>query len=142
MSQMSDYLENKLVDHIFRATSFSAPSALYVSLHSDNPGETGLNEISGNAYARAGLAPSVSNWKSTNGATSGASSGTGGQTSNAGLITFPTPTGTWGTVSHFAIWDSLTSGNVLFYGSLTITKTINQGDTVSFAPDALTVTFA
>lgn len=142
MSQMSDYLENKLVDHIFRATSFSAPTALYVSLHSANPTDTGLNEISGNAYARAGLAPSVSNWKSTNGATTGASTGTTGQTSNADLITFATPTGTWGSVTHFAIWDSLTGGNMLFYGALTISKTINQGDTVSFATDALTVTFS
>jgi hypothetical protein len=142
MAAMTDYLENKLVDHIFRDTAFTMPAALYMSLHSSNPGETGANEISGNSYARAQLDPSVSNWKSTNGTTSGASSGTGGQTANAVAITFPTPTGSWGTVTHFAIWDAGSSGNPLVYGELTIPKTIDQGDTVTFGVDALTVTFA
>lgn len=142
MAAMTNYLENKLVDHIFRNTSFTMPAELHMSLHSSDPGETGANEISGNSYARAQLDPSVSNWKSTNGTTSGASSGTGGQTSNAVVITFPTPTGSWGTVTHFAIWDAATSGNPLVYGVLTISKTIDQGDTVTFGVDALTVTFA
>lgn len=142
MSQMTNYLENKLVDHIFRNIAFTNPATLYMSLHTASPGETGANEISGNSYARAALATSASNWLSTNGTDSGPSTGTSGQTSNNANIVFPTPTGSWGTVTDFAIWDSDSGGNALLYGTLSISKTINNGDTVSFNVNALTVTFA
>lgn len=144
MSQMSDFLENKLIDHIFRATAYTAPTTIWVSLHTANPTDTGGSEVTtvSTGYARASLAASVSNWSSTNGATTGASSGTGGSTSNKAAITFGTPTATWGTVTHFALWDASSAGNMLVYGALTVSKTINQGDTVSFASDAITVTFA
>lgn len=143
MSQMTNYLENKLVDHIFRNQTFTAPANLYVSLHTADPGETGANEISGNNYSRATVASSLANWAGTQSAGSTtASSGTGGQTSNNGSITFATPSGSWGTVTHFAIWDASTTGNPLLYGQLTIAKTINNGDTVSFSNGTLTVTFA
>jgi hypothetical protein len=45
-------------------------------------------------------------------------------------------------VTHFGIYDATSAGNLLFWGSLTISKTINQGDTVSFPAASLTVTFA
>jgi len=140
---MSDYLENKLIDHIFRATAYTAPTTIYVGLLTAAPNDAGGGtEVSGNNYSRASLAASVSNWKSTNGTTSGASSGTGGSTSNASAITFATPSASWGTVTHFGLYDAASGGNLLLYGSLTTSKTINNGDTVSFAIDAITVTFA
>jgi hypothetical protein len=145
MSQMTNYLENKLVDHLFRAQSLAAPTSLHVSLHTADPTDTGGSEVAaGNGYARAAVTSSLANWAGTQSAGSTlASSGTGGQTSNNGVINFPTPTNTgWGTVTHFAIWDAATSGNPLLYGALTTSKTINGGDAVSFAAGTLTVTFA
>lgn len=143
MSAMSDYLENKLVDHLFRATAFTAPATLHVGLLTAAPSDAGGGtEVSGGSYARVAVTSGVSTWKSTNNTTSGVSSGTGGVTRNAAAITFPTPSATWGTVTHFAIYDAATGGNLLFYGSLTISKTINQSDTVSFPADSLTITFA
>jgi len=143
MSQMTNYLENQLVDHIFRNQTFSAPANLYISLHTADPGETGASEISGNNYGRATVASSLANWAGTQAAASTtASSGTGGVTSNNNAITFATPSATWGTITHFAIWDAVSTGNPLLYGELTTSKTINSGDTVSFAAAALTVTFA
>lgn len=143
MSQMSNYLENKLVDHIFRATSFTAPAALYVSLHTADPLDTGAGtEVSGNAYARAQLNPSTSNWANTQNSGTSASSGTGGQTSNKAIITFTTPTASWGTVTHFAVWDASTTGNMICYGALTVSKTINTSDVVTFPVDSLAVVFA
>lgn len=143
MSAMSDYMENKLVDHIFRATAYTAPATLYIGLLTAAPSDSGGGtEVTGGSYARASVTPSVANFKSTNGTTSGASSGTGGLTSNANSITFATPSAGWGTVTHFGIYDASTTGNLLFWGSLGTSKTINSGDTVSFAADALTVTFA
>lgn len=144
MSAMSDYLENKLVDHLFRAQSLAAPATLYIGLLTAAPSDSGGGtEVSGNSYARATVTSSLANWAGTQSAGSTvASSGTGGQTSNNAAITFATPSGTWGTVSHFGIYDAATGGNLLFWGSLTISKTINQGDTVSFPAASLTITFA
>jgi hypothetical protein len=144
MSAMSDYLENKLVDQIFRAQAFSFPATLHVGLFTAAPSDSGGGtEVSGGSYARVGVTASLANFSGTQGAgTTVASSGTGGQTSNNGTITFATPTASWGAVSHFGIFDAASGGNLLFWGALTITKTINQGDTVTFPAASLSVTFA
>lgn len=142
---MSDYLENKLVDHIFRARSFTAPSTIYVALFTAAPSDSGGGtEVSGGSYARVQVGPSDSAWKSTQGTTTAvASSGTGGQTMNGSSITFPTPSANWGSITHFGIFDASSGGNLLFWGALTTAKTVNNGDPApSFAGDALTVTLA
>ena len=143
MSALSNFLENKLVDQIFRAQAAPTTSTLYVGLFTAAPSDAGGGtEVSGNSYARATVTSSLANWAGTQSAGSTtASSGTGGVTSNNGAITFATPSGTWGTVTHFAIFDAASAGNLLFHGQLTISKTINSGDTVSFPAGTLTVTF-
>ena len=144
MSAMSDYLENKLVDHLFRAQTLAAPATLHIGLLTAAPSDSGGGtEVSGSNYARVAVTSSLANWAGTQAAASTtASSGTGGQTSNNAAITFPTPSGNWGTVSHFGIYDASTGGNLLFWGALTIAKTINQSDTVSFPAASLTITFS
>lgn len=144
MSAMSDYLENKLVDHLFRAQTLAAPATLHIGLLTAAPSDSGGGtEVSGGNYARVAVTSSLANWAGTQAAASTtASSGTGGQTSNNSAITFPTPSGNWGTVSHFGIYDAASAGNLLFWGALTIAKTINQSDTVSFPAASLTITFS
>ena len=144
MSAMSDYLENKLVDQIFRAQSAPTTSTLYVALYTAAPSDTGGGtEVTGGSYARVSVASSLANWAGTQSAGSTtASSGTSGATSNNNSITFPTPSATWGTVTHFALYDAASGGNELFWGALTIAKTVNTGDTVSFPAASLSVTFA
>lgn len=155
MSAMSDFLENKIVDFLFRgqalgitgasAAAGTGPTNLYVGLLTAAPSDAGGGtEVSGNGYARVTVGSSMANWAGTQSAGSTiASSGTGGVTSNNGAISFPTPTGAgWGTVTHFGIYDATTAGNLLLWGALTTSKTINAGDTVSFAAGQLTVTFA
>lgn len=135
MSAMSDYLEGQLVAHIFRTASFTKPTTLAVGLFTAAPSDSGGGtEVTGNNYSRASLNPLDANWA--------APSAGNGQTSNSSTITFATPSGTWGTVTHFAIFDATSAGNMLFWGALTISKTINQGDTVSFPAGSLTITFA
>lgn len=144
MSAMSDYLENKLVDQLFRGQTAPTTSTLYVGLLTAAPSDTGGGtEVSGGSYARVAVSSSLANWAGTQSAGSTtASSGTGGSTSNNNAITFPTPSATWGTVTHFGIYDASTSGNLLFWGALTISKTINQADTVTFPAASLAITFA
>lgn len=152
MAAFSNKLENLLVDHIFRATSFTMPSNIYIALLTTNcvasdtgttltsgTGGTGV-EVTGGSYARQAYNPSSSsNWTATQGGVSGASSGTSGNTQNNTAITFPTATAGWGTVVAVAILDAVTNGNLLFFGSLTASKTINSGDVFQFAANALVV---
>lgn len=152
MAAMSNYLENKLVDHIFRATPFTAPTTLYVALYKTSPSDAGggtevtiTTNPSANSYARAAVVTSSSSpaWANTQAvAGNAASSGTNGLTSNNNAITFATPSASWGTVTHFGILDAATGGNLLFQGSLTVSQTVNTGNVVSFAAGALQITFA
>lgn len=144
MSAMSDYLENKLIDQLFRGQSAPTTTTLYVGLLTAAPSDSGGGtEVSGGSYARVAVTSSLANWAGTQSAGSTvASSGTGGQTSNNAAITFPTPAATWGTVTHFGIYDASSGGNLLFWGALTISKTINQADTVTFPAASLSITFA
>lgn len=119
-----------------------ALNQLYVALYTANPSDSGGGtEVSGGSYARVAVASTLANWAGTQSAgSSTASSGTGATTSNNNTITFPAPTGNWGTVTGMAIYDSLTSGNELYWVGLTVSKTVNNGDSApSFAAAALTV---
>lgn len=141
MAAMSDYLENKLVDQLFRGQAFAFPANMYVGLLTAPPADGGGGtEVSGNNYARVTVAASLANFAGTQGVgTTTASTGATGTTSNNGSLTFPTPSANWGTVAAFGIYDAASGGNLLFYGNLSINKTINQGDTVTFPAGSLSI---
>jgi hypothetical protein len=145
MAAMSDFLENKLVDHLLRGTSYTAPTTLYVALYTspttDAGGGTEIT-IGTNNYARASVVSSGSAWANTQASGTGVSTGTGGVTSNSSAITFPVPSGSWGTVTNFGILSLATGGDLLFHGALTVSQTVNTGNTVSFAAGSLQITFA
>lgn len=137
---MSDYLENKLVDHVFRATAYTAPVTQYVGLSTAACTDAGFGtEVTGGSYARVAITAATTAWKGTHGTVTGASSGTSGTISNAAAVTFPAPTAAWGVVTHFFIADAATAGNLMVCQALTTSKTINNGDAApSFAIDAMT----
>lgn len=136
----TDFLENEVIDHVLRARAYAMPTQLHIGLFTTAPTDAGGGtEVAGNAYARAQANPGFANWLGTGGETTDVdSAGTGGQSSNANQVDFPEPTGPWGTVTHFAIFDE--SGNMLFWGALTTSQTIESGNPVFFDPNALTVT--
>jgi hypothetical protein len=130
MSSFSDYTENKVLDHIVGKTSFTMPS-VWVGLYTAAPSDTGGGtEVTGGSYAR----------KSTAGADWAAASG--GATSNANAITFVTPSASWGTVTHFALFDASTAGNMLAWAPLTSSQAVGTGNTVSFAVGDLDITLS
>lgn len=142
MAAMTDYLENKIIDQIFRGQAYTFPGTLYVALFTANPTDSAAGtEVTGGSYARVAVVGSLANWAGTQAAASTvASSGTGGTTSNNGTITFPAPTANWGVITGIAICDALTAGNELFFGALTTSKTVNNGDAApSFAAAALSL---
>ena len=125
---LSDYAESKVADLITGKTAFTLPS-VWVALYTVAPTDAGGGtEVTGGSYAR----------KSTAGSDWAAASG--GATSNSAVITFVTPTGSWGTVVAFSLMDASTAGNFLAWGDLTTPQAIGTGNTVSFAIGALTIT--
>jgi len=128
MAAMSNYLENALINATLRNTSYTSPSVVYVGLFTSDPTDAGSGtEVSGGSYARKA-------------ATFGAPSN--GASTISSAIEFDQATGSWGTVTHFGIYDASTSGNLLYHGALTASKVIDTGDVFKFATSALTVTLA
>lgn len=131
MSALSNYLENKLLDHVFRGTSFSAPATLYFALFTVAPTDAGGGtEVSGGAYARVAKTANLTNFSGTQALLSTvASSGTSGTIYNNNDIIFPDPVGAnWGTITYMGIFDASTAGNLLCYGQVLPNKTVNNGD--------------
>lgn len=128
MSAMSDYLENKVLDHVLGTTSYTIPSQVYLGLSTgsfadDNSG----TELSGSGYARVAADFSA------------AASGT---TDNSAAIEFSAATGSWGSVSHFGLFDAASGGNLLIHGAFTTAKTIASGDILKVPAGDLDVTAA
>lgn len=132
MGSFSDYLENKLLDHVFGNTAYTAAATLYAALSTADPTDSGggIAEPVGNAYARVAITNNTTNWPNAS----------AGSKANGTAVTFPTASGSWGTITHFAIFDASSSGNMIGYGTLTASKVIGNGDTASFAISALTIT--
>lgn len=133
MAAMSNYLENKLIDHVLRQQTYTPPTNVYFALYTTAPTDAGGGvEVATGGYARALLACSLANWAGTQATLSTtASSGTTGQTSNNVTVTFAVPSSSWGTVTHIGIFDALSGGNLLFWGALTASKLIQAGDAVT-----------
>jgi hypothetical protein len=128
MSEMSNYLENALVNATLRNTAYTSPSAVYLALYTADPTDADSGtEVSGTSYARQAI-------------TFGAPSN--GVTTNSAAIEFPQAGGSWGTVTHVGIRDASTSGNLLFHTALDASKTIATGDVFRVASGSLSVTLA
>ncbi len=128
MSALSDYAENKVLDAIGANATFTAPSAVYLGLSTGSLGDDNSGtELTGNNYSRVAVSFGA------------ASSGT---MSNDAAIEFAAATGSWGSVSHWALYDASSSGNQLVHGAFTAAKTIASGDVLKIATGDLDITAA
>jgi hypothetical protein len=128
MSEMSNYLENALINVTLRATSYTAPTTVYVALYTSDPtdADTGT-EVTGGSYARTSVtfaAPS------------------NGVSTNSADVTFPTCTAGWGTITHIGLRDASTAGNLLYHTPLDSSKTIDTGDIFKISTSNLSVTLS
>lgn len=122
----ADFLENELLDHVWGGAAYSAPATIYVGLSTTAPNDDGTNitEPSGGAgYTRVAVTNNLTNWPAA----------VGGAKANGVAIDFNQATGSWGTVSHFFCADAASGGNILGSGVLSTSKTIDTGDSASFA---------
>lgn len=132
MTTKSDFLENRVLDRVLKNNAqftYTFPATVYAALFTADPTEAGTltSEVSGAGYVRQAIT-----WGTI----------ASGSAANSAIVQFPTASGSWGTVTHVAIVDASTAGNVLYYGALTASKTVGTGDDVSFAIGTLVVTEA
>lgn len=137
MAGFSDYTENKVLDFIFNADSFVIPG-LYLGLFKSDPGlET--NQIASADEVKDSASSYVRIDINTLGGFNGASAGA---VSNAQDMEFPIAQADWGTITHTAILDAKTGGNVLAWGPLLNPRTIYNGDCVKIPAGALVATLS
>ena len=128
MAEMSNFLEDALINATLRATTYTSVATVYVSLWTSDPTDAGSGtEVSGGSYARTAVtfaAPS------------------NGVTTNSADVTFPTATASWGVVGWIGINDASTGGNLLYHSPLDTSKTIDTGDIFKISTGNLSVTLA
>lgn len=121
----SNEFETRVLQWTFTTGSPTRPTAWYIGLFTTNPGEAqGGTEVSGNGYARKAVTFTVS----------------GDTATNSAAVEFDVATGSWGTISHIAVYDALTSGNQIAYAALTASKTIETGDVLRIPSGDLDIT--
>ena len=130
MAALSDYAEKLLLDFLMTTGSATRPTNWYVALYTGAPSDSGGGtEVSGSGYARKSV-------------TFSAAASPGGTTSNTNEVSFTASGGNYGTVTHMGIFDASSSGNLLWHGALTASKTVADGDTLTFAAGNIDLTMA
>ena len=128
MAEMSNYLENALINATLRNTSYTSPATVYIGLYTSDPTDANTGtEVSGGSYTRTAV-------------TMGAPSN--GVSTNTAAVEFPQASGSWGTVGWIGILDASSAGNLLYHTPLDTSKTISSGDIFKIAIGGLSVTLA
>ena len=131
----TDYLEDKILDHVFGGNAYTAPTTLYVGLHTSASSDLAAGtEVAGGSYARQTVTFTVSGTSPTEATTGSA-------------VEFPTATASWGTVTYAGVYDASSGGNLLAYAELTdpsdfttaLPKTIASGDIFRISDGNLTI---
>ena len=126
MAEFTDFMENKIIDHMLRAQAYTVATQVWVGLYTTTTNDAGEGtEVTGGAYTRK---------------LAGLNAATGGASSNAADITFPTATASWGTITHVALLDAESAGNMLMHSPLDATKAVGSGDTFKINAGDLDVT--
>lgn len=128
MAEMSDFLEDELLDHVFRNLAYASPASVHLSLHTADPtdSDAGTELPVANGYARLAI-------------TFGAPAG--GIISNTGALTFTASGGDWGTITHAGIYDAAAAGNLLMHTPLDQSEVVNDGGSLTFAIGDVDVQF-
>lgn len=127
----SDYLENKILDHQLGGPDYVRPATVYIALFTTAPTDAGGGvEVTGGSYQRVTVTNNATNFPAA----------VAGSKSNGTAITFVTPSASWGLITHFGIFDAISGGNLLRWGALTVPKTVDPGDQISFPPGELVAT--
>jgi hypothetical protein len=121
MSALSNYTEKLVLDWLMTAGAVTRPTTWYLALFTTDPTDAGTGtEVSGAGYARQSI-------------TFDSGSTPAGTTQNSNAPSFSASGGSFGTVAYVGIYDAITAGNLLWYGIMSSSQTINDGDTLVFS---------
>jgi len=128
---MCNYLENKILDYIFSRTSYIVPTILYLGVSTTAVQEdgTGITEPTDSVYERLTITNNATNFPAA----------VDSIKQNAVRFDFEVATESWGTITHFFISDAITGGNILIYGTLTVSKVIDIDDQLILPVNALSI---
>lgn len=132
---LSDFLENKLLDHILGTASYT-PGSLYLALFTGDPGETDAttNEVSGGNYARVAISNNTTSFPNCS------ESGTPTKTLSVAVV-FPTASAAWGTITHWAIYNAASgANNKLAQGAFSASRVVSTGQTPRVAAGSIIIT--
>jgi hypothetical protein len=139
MANFSNFLENKIIDHMLRGVAYTVPTNIYVALFTATAGleaNSPHDEVTGGDYKRKVITL----------ATGGLGALNDGQSVNVAAVTFDQATAAWGTVNGFALVDHEnntnwgTGVNVLMWGNLTTPRAVGNTDTFSFPAESIEIT--
>lgn len=125
MAAMSDYLENKSLDHNLGTAAYTSPAAVYAALYTSDPTDANTGtEVSDSGYARQ-----QATWTPAS----------AGVAENDTTLTFGPAAANWGTITHFAVFDASTGGNMLYHGQVKTAKAVAAGDLGTFLAGDLVI---
>lgn len=129
----SAYMERAALDHVFGGPDLVRPATLYLAASTADPlaDGSGLAEPSGNGYARAAVTNNVTEFP--------AASGDPASKSNANAVHFPRSTGSWGTITHVAVFDAASGGNMLASVALASSVAVDAGVVLRFGAGGIEV---
>jgi len=126
LTAMSDFVEDSILNLVLRGVAYTGGANIFAALYTTPTTDAGGGvEVVGGGYARASVTsfdPPAS-----------------GQTSNSVSVSFNTSTAPWGMVTHFALYDDVATGNLLYHGPITVPRAVNAGDTFVFPPGNITI---
>lgn len=124
----TDTLETRVMNWAFTDAAATRPTEWYLGLFTAAPSDTGGGtEVSGGAYARQAATFAVSGTEPV-------------QATTTAAVQWPEATATWGEITHAAVFDALTGGNMLAYAALVEAKTILSTDVLRISAGKFTIT--
>jgi hypothetical protein len=128
MSALSDHAEDLLLDWLMTGGAATRPTNRYLALFTAAPNDAGGGtEVSTGGYGRQTIAFTAAS---------------GGTTSNSADVSFTASGANYGTVTHIGIFDASSGGNLLWHGAMSASKTVEDGDTITFATGNVDLTLA
>lgn len=135
MAGKSGYLEKQLLNQVLGGVVMATiPATTFFALFTAAPSDGGGGtEVAVGSYARSAYSNTTTNWP--------AASGTGpSQKQNANIINFNAATADQNGITAWGIYDTLTAGNLLYWGTFSTTQAVSNGQTASWAAAGITVT--
>lgn len=128
MAALTDYLESALLDEVLRNVNYVPPATVYLALFTTATTDAGGGtEVTGGSYARQAV-------------TFGAGAAGTGLRENSAAVSFTNLPAA--TITHAALMDAATAGNMLVHGPLTASQTVTAGSTLTFAIGEIDVTLS